>query len=288
MAREAPWMVAVLWLLLLQAGHPPGDQFQAGEHLHWNPIRASPVGGALPWELSGSWGRAGQGGDAAPPPPRRHPLLRQTFLGLGTRRSRSWQRRAAAATTVSSAAPRAGGSPAPGRPVARGPRACGSRRGPPLPGSAARASVSGEWGAGLGRVLGRAWGGRFAGGPPPGPAFRDCQPGTQIHSLRAPGTGPSRRSVAHLALSHFSPPRSKKPSECPRRRVASLRLRAGGLGAGSALHRCCFSKLGLTAVGGDGGSPAGPGDITFSSLQLLPVQWNHASHLNIREIVIIN
>lgn len=150
----------------------PEGQSQAGEHLQKNPTVARRSGalsrGNGPTPGAGR-GKAGQGGGAAPPPAQLHPSLCQTFLGLRTRCSGCWKGGAPPPPAVPSTAPRARPETGTWSPRCSGPEGMRHPQGPRLPGSAARASVSGEWSAryregSRGRSRpGRAWGGRHAG-----------------------------------------------------------------------------------------------------------------------------
>lgn len=175
--RESPELATPRYGSVIPAdGSGPLAPSPPGWPPSWGPVpgrRASALepdpclagGGRSPVGTVGLLGRAGRGRAGTRPLRPLGATPRSAKLSLGSGRvaaavGKEARRRRHRVVRCSSP----GGRPAPGRPVAHGPRACGSRRGAPLPGSAARASVSGEWGAGRGRALGRAWGGRLAGG----------------------------------------------------------------------------------------------------------------------------
>lgn len=211
--------------------------------------------------------RTGLGGasrNPAPPPPGLHPSFCQTFLLFRTSVGGHW--RGGVPLPPARRVLHRSSHPAPGRPVTLVPGGMRQPQGSRLPGSAARASVSGEWGAGLregcrscsrpGRV-GRP--GRTTSGPSLWLFGITWRPARAPDPFDVPEPVLFGRCVVPLALSSLPPPdpRNEKRSGCtiPAERAAAVGWWAG-CGepvAGSALlsHRCSFSKLGLTAVDGE-------------------------------------
>lgn len=198
-------------------------------------------------------GLAGAGPAGTPPlaPPNFPWVPGVSQRPLGRRRAAAARRDAVSPTIL---AP--GQSPAPGRPVALGPEGMRQPQGPPLPGSAARASASGEWAPAAGRVPGagpRVGGGALRRGQPA--AFRvPCiQAGLQNHPKRLGRVSPGGVGGASYPFPPF--PWSGKQSDANPRRIRPC----GGLqgwARGSRAPRCfrtgaAFPNSVLTAIDGE-------------------------------------
>lgn len=184
-------------LLLMPPGPPELSAAQ---------IRAWPAGGALPWELAEAPSRAGPGRPATSTP----------WTGKVARDSRSVAADAGEQEPVSACpASSAADWPEPGRPVA--PRSPEGMRQPPntrLPGSAARASESGECGARRGMGV-------------PGRDFFGLLWSLVLSKL--PGRNFPPLCVAYLALVH----QEQKSTLMQKPSCIGLGCWAGGQGAGT-------------------------------------------------------
>lgn len=217
----------------------------------------------------GTVGRQGQGGaeQGSGPSAPLGATPRSAKLSLGSGRVAAAARKEARPgrpPAVPSAASRARLQPDTWSPRRARPEGMRQPQGIPLPGSAARASVSGEWGAGRGDDsrsrgrTGRAWGGQSARASA-GPSFSglpDVGPGSQTHSKYLGQDSPG--GVWHIFLFPTSFLGVKKCNGNVKVAMRPPQLWAGRLGTGRGergeapspllWRRCFFAKLDLTAV----------------------------------------